>query len=738
MIWGSNDEGTAAAPAVRGPGRLVEVWAAGSADDGRCGTGWVVGHYGVLTCRHVVEPFLASAGHSRALQVRLAASSSVSDWVDCRVAWSGGEPGSANIVLLEATPGPGQSWTAPADPPSRLADVGQRPFTCVAIGFPEASARSSGIRDSEQALGLLLPAGNVRDVLIPFDIDNSVPDEAALWNGFSGAAVADEHDRLVGLVAQAKPDRGQRRLLVLPVKAAADDPDFAVAAARTGLNPVVEDFLAPLWATVTDPRTLSPAGVPQRVCDISNLEPLGVHTSSAGDTGTSPDYVSRDVDDAELRPALARATTGGQRFILIVGDSAAGKSRTAYEALLSSSSLRSRRLIVPAANGLARLLGTGVSWHDAILWLDDLDKRLSRGLEIATLQRVLATAPGLIIVATMRTSQLGSRQSEMADPAWEYLTSQADVWQVNLAAELSETELATAQAHLSDLALLSALEDGVGLGEWLVAGPELMKKLRTLTDLDRALANVIIAWYRTGLNQPLPEEDARAFWAEALPERQRQRLLSRQPDEQLLQFQKAAKSVCEPVITRDLFQQALAKKTDAGEYVAHDYVVDHVLRDDKRTPVPDLVWQRAVEVARSRQVWAPEVWKIGLTAFDEGAFDVAVSAMELLAEAGNVRALFNVGVLLEQIGRTDDALATFDRLIDRFGDESEVDYREQVAKALIFKGMVLGRQDQHEAELAAYRTSGGPLRGRLRAGTARPGCPGTHPHRDPAEQAWPG
>ena len=70
----------------------------------------------------------------------------------------------------------------------------------MATGFPEAEAKPTGLRDTEQASGRLLPAGGARSGggVVPFDVDASVPDEATLWKGFSGSAVLDDHDRLVG------------------------------------------------------------------------------------------------------------------------------------------------------------------------------------------------------------------------------------------------------------------------------------------------------------------------------------------------------------------------------------------------------------------------------------------------------------------------------------------------------------------------------------------------------------
>ena len=74
-------------------------------------------------------------------------------------------------------------------------------------------------------------------------------------------------------------------------------------------------------------------------------------------------------------------------------------------------------------------------------------------------------------------------------------------------AAFNDDELRGAAATITDPALLTALRDGVGLGEWLVAGPELMKKLNDERGLNRALADTVISWYRTGLGQPLDRAD---------------------------------------------------------------------------------------------------------------------------------------------------------------------------------------------------------------------------------------
>src|ERR1700722_12306609 len=59
---------------------------------------------------------------------------------------------------------------------------------------------------------------------------------------------------------------------------------------------------------------------------------IGVHRASILNGNAVPTYIPRDIDDELTRKIAASAERGG--FIVIVGDSTAGKTRSAYEALL--------------------------------------------------------------------------------------------------------------------------------------------------------------------------------------------------------------------------------------------------------------------------------------------------------------------------------------------------------------------------------------------------------------------
>ena len=109
---------------------------------------------------------------------------------------------------------------------------------------------------------------------------------------------------------------------------------------------------------------------------------LGVHPSAPAPADAQartddpalervPAYVGRDIDD-ELRARLA-----GSGFVMLVGDSTAGKSRAAYEAILT---LPNHVLIVPHdRDALATAIIEAAHTRDCVLWLDDLENYLGAG-----------------------------------------------------------------------------------------------------------------------------------------------------------------------------------------------------------------------------------------------------------------------------------------------------------------------------------------------------------------------
>jgi uncharacterized protein len=418
-----------------------------------------------------------------------------------------------------------------------------------------------------------------------------------------------------------------------------------------GLNPVVEDRFAPVWRCNVDCRALTQEGVPAAAAEVAEPEVFGVHTAVAEDIrgGPLPEYVPRQCD-AELDLACDEAVAEGRRLVLVVGDSAAGKSRSAAEAVHRHPTLGARRLVVPLLDGGLNRLLDALSLDGTLVWLDDLDKHVARGLDTATCHRLL-DHHDVVVVATIRARELLARGGDLRDPIWELLTDTHRVRRIDVDAALSGTELADARQRFSDRGLLDALDHGIGLGEWLVAGPRLEQKLLGATEPRRALVDTVVAWYRTGLKQPLPEDDLRRLWFANLDLDLRERLEQRPvPDRESL-FRDACAWAREPLITRLLHEQALVTEQRDG-YVANDYVVDRVVKRSDRPLVPAPVWQLATDVALESFIAGDEVrlWNVGVAAYGENAPDVAIRAMRACASADDPNAMFNLGVLLQQRG----------------------------------------------------------------------------------------
>ena len=66
------------------------------------------------------------------------------------------------------------------------------------------------------------------------------------------------------------------------------------------------------------------------------------------------------------------------------------------------------------------------------------------------------------------------------------------------------------------------------------------------------------------------------------------------------------------------------------------------------------------------------------------------------------KALVNKGVSLGRQGKPDDEIACYDDVVARFGASDEAALREWVAKALVNKGVSLGRQGKPDDEIACY------------------------------------
>lgn len=206
----------------------------------------------------------------------------------------------------------------------------------------------------------------------------------------AGAPGRDTVGRIIG-GADLPPSQADLTAVVTVLALAARaDADHAVGRARD------------LWiAALADAARVPPCAV--RVSD-ADPRRLGVHAAISvpgAPDGSPPEYVPRDADGGEdgVRAKVKAAAEDGG-FVLLVGGSSVGKTRSAYEAVTAA--LPDWWLVHPAGPSEVAALAAAPTAR-TVVWLDEFQHYLDgeHGLAGGTV-RVLLNAPHpVVIIATI-------------------------------------------------------------------------------------------------------------------------------------------------------------------------------------------------------------------------------------------------------------------------------------------------------------------------------------------------
>jgi tetratricopeptide (TPR) repeat protein len=365
----------------------------------------------------------------------------------------------------------------------------------------------------------------------------------------------------------------------------------------------------------------APGGKLPRVREVDPIT-LGVHPAPMGEPGAGQDrvpvYIERDTDHG------LRARLGESGFVLLVGDSTAGKTRAAFEAVRAA--LPDHLLIVPQdREGVEAAANTAGATRRCVLWLDDLESYLGAGgLSRKQVAEVLAgNGHHRVIVATLRTAEEDRLTAPGEDTVRQvqhdtqgvldlahrvFLERQFTAAEQDRAGEVAgmDPRIADALAHASTC----------GIAEYLACGPRLLREWENAWSrgahprgaaLIAAAVDLRRSGYLAGASKILLEE----VHADYLEARGGARLRP-EPMEQAWRWATQVRQSGNPLL----------QPVEADRFEVFDYLLDVTQR---RSPAGDHVPSDVITTAL-RFADADQATDLATTAYGEGRYQLAATA----------------------------------------------------------------------------------------------------------------
>ncbi|MEU7038535.1 tetratricopeptide repeat protein [Streptomyces sp. NPDC046237] len=431
-----------------------------------------------------------------------------------------------------------------------------------------------------------------------------------------------------------------------------------IGAAVTTVYTLLTDRMQPQGVQPHDTALLRNAsgGIP-RVGQVDRPELAGVHPADGhpDHPRSAPPYIERDAD------AVLRRAVRENGFVLVVGESAAGKTRLAYE--VARSCFPRHAFVRPMARpALAHAIEVASRRRRAVLWLDDLENYLGAdGVTASALAELIQRRPGRVVVlATMRSQEV--RRYEAREES-RLTGSDRDAWRVqrdvlHLAAQIqlqrhwSAGEVQRAKAYEGDprIGLAIGSCDRFGLAEVVAAGPELLAAWQNAwapgaNPRGAAIVAAAVDCRRSGLRRPASRQWLQDLHLPYLAARGG-------PDLQPEPFDEAMRWAC----TAAYATSGLLIGNFSQGYVAFDYL----LNAPRLPAVPDHLWDALLS-----RVGAADAYDMGLVAHQTGQPARATAALERAREGGVEGADFLLAIAVGDRGRPREAAGSLAAIVRR-------------------------------------------------------------------------
>ena len=394
-----------------------------------------------------------------------------------------------------------------------------------------------------------------------------------------------------------------------------------------------------------------PGGVPVNEADPRRL---GVHAAISVPgipDEVPPEYVPRDADAAESgvrARVLAAAERGG--FVVLVGGSSVGKTRSAVEAIKAL--LPDWWLVHPAGSAEVAALAAAPSAR-TVVWLDELQRYLDgeHGLTGAVVRALLGASPPVIIIGTLWPDRYAA-YTTVPDPGGadphargREVLDLAAVIRIGPAFTAAEQDRARAAAERDRRLAIALGAAGYGLAQTLAAAPQLVARWHDADPYARVVLTAALDAARLGARAPLSGDFLRAA-APGYCTSQQQAEAPGNWFEQALAY------------ATGKLHGAAAALSPAGAgmgqvtgYTVADYLIQHASRERHYERVPAGTWDAVLSHIRDPS----DIVRLADSARNRLLYRYAIPLYRHATNVGDGRAAVRLAELLAQRGDLDEA-----------------------------------------------------------------------------------
>jgi len=547
---------------------------------------------------------------------------------------------------------------------------------CRAIGFPSFVDSSTTDTRKLNIEAIVDPDSGKGppELALKIKPGQPLPRDPSGWAGYSGTAIF-AGDFLIGVVIRT-PTAANGLLWGQAVSQLFEDQKFREVLIDGGCSVPTSAALPTVLGEASSQLAQLVLQYPlPKISDVDCYDLLGVTKSEFVDRyraqSEDPPYVPRDIDE-ELGEAQRH-----KAFVLLVGPSKAGKSRSAYETLRKIDP--SKEIVIPnRAEDLVRLVeeAKALGLRSGVLWLNDLERFLSqRTLNVRVLREVVVELE-LQIVATMRSREF-ARWKEMDDELGR------DAQEILERAEVIKLEdRMTAQEEARARSIYPTLKLSQGLGESFIAGRELIQKYDHGSSSLVAIVRAADDWRRAGLTAPIPLDDLFRLFKGHFED------LEPAEDADQNVFEEGLAEARKPVARYSALLNRQDLATGEEGFLVGEYVSEFL--EEKGHAMLEEVWALALSRAGS----AAEYLAIGLAAFTRKRPKVAVNAWTLGLQSGSGLSAYSLALLLHHLGQFQESEIAYQKAICLGFDRPEAFYN---------LGGLLRRQHRRDGAEKAYR-----------------------------------